>query len=117
MSRTFQIIQEGVINRDGRRILTGAIRWVEDTVPVYEGFDVFERPLGSVTNLRREDGWVVGDPSFDLVDPSFWTVNWCIGQVVTEVDSGNGCFVVLDAILRYVVLTPNLKSPKGLNNE
>ena len=115
--KPLKIVEEGVINRDGRRILTGAIRWVEDTLPVYEGFDLFGSPLGSVTNLRREDGWVVGDLSFDLVDPSFWTISWCINQVVTEADSGNGYFVVLDAILRYVVLFPNLGIPKGLNNE
>lgn len=115
--KPLKIVEEGVIDSDARKILPGAIRWVEDKLPVFSDFVDPGSLVGSATNIRREDGWVVGDPSFDLVDPSFWTVSYLITHVVTKLDSENGCFNILDGILRNVVLVPNPANQKGQNDE
>ena len=101
-----------MIDSDARKILPGAIRWERDTLPVFGSFDDFGNELGTITNTRREEDWIVGDLSFDLGDPEMWFVTYYLIGMDVKLDRELGCFTTLDGILCYVVIVPNPANPE-----
>lgn len=110
MSRTFKILEEGVVDNNGRLFLLGSVRWEKDTLPVFRGFDDFGNQAGTITNLRREDGWVVGDLSFDLDQPDLFVGGGYVNNVESDVE--HGYFRMIDCVLQYVAILPNPAYPE-----
>ena len=100
-----KLVQEGVLLEGNRMILPGAITWGDEPLPVLMGGLDREEVVGTFTNIRREDGWVVGDVVMGIEHPDWYEH----GAYITQVSFVNGdepCRVVAKGTLRADMLYP-----------
>ena len=100
-----KLVQEGALLEGNRMILPGAITWGDEPLPVLMGSPDHEKVVGTFTNIRREDGWVVGDVVMDIEHPDWYEHGAYLTQV-SFVDGDEPRRVVTKGTLRADMLYP-----------
>lgn len=99
-----KLVQEGVLLGNNQTILPGAISWGDEPLPVLiRGLD--HEVVGAVTNIRREDGWVVGDVVMNIENPD-WYDHGVFLTHVSYIDGDEPLRVVTKGTLRADMLYP-----------
>ena len=100
-----KLVQEGVLLEGNRTILPGAIGWGDEPLPVLMSSLDHEVVVGTLTNIRREDGWVVGDVVVNIENPD-WYDHGVFLTPVFYVDGDESLKVVTKGTLRAGILYP-----------
>ena len=100
-----KLVQEGVLLEGDRIILPGAISWGDEPLPVVMRSLDHEEVVGTFTNIRREDGWVVGDVVMNIENPDWYDHGVFLTQV-SYVDGDEPLRVVTKGTLRADMLYP-----------
>ena len=67
-----KLVPEGVLLDGNRIILPGAISWGDEPLPVLMKSLDHEEVVGTFTNIRREDSWIVGDVVMNIENPDWY---------------------------------------------
>ena len=102
---TVKLVQEGVLLDGNRIILSGAISWGDEPLPVLMRSLDREEVVGIFINIRREDGWVVGDVVMSIENPDWYDHGAFLTQV-SYVDGDEPLSVVAKGTLIADMLYP-----------
>ena len=109
---TFKIIQEGVFAPFDRKVLPGALTWL-DRVPIYLGS--WDSPCAFTDTLRREGDWIVFD--LDDYDPAqydcgaqMYDLHWT-KELETD-EQGPQKLVLSAGTIQAIILAPIPAQPK-----
>lgn len=105
-----KLMQEGVLLEGNYIILPGAINWVDELLPVLMGSLDRKEVVGTLTNIRREDGWVVGDVVMSIENPD-WYEHGALLTQVSYADGDEPRRVLAKGTLRADVLLPKPATP------
>lgn len=72
VKKPVKLVQEGVLLKGNQTILPGAISWGDEPLPVLMRSLGHEEVVGTLTNIRREDGWIVGDVVMNIENPDWY---------------------------------------------
>lgn len=103
VKKPVKLVQEGVLIECNRMILPGAITWGDEPLPVLMGYH--EEVVGTFTNIRREDGWVVGDVVMNIENPDWYDHGVFLTHVSYD-DGDESLRVVTKGTLRADMLYP-----------